>query len=179
MTVPNETPEVLSNGDSGPAISRLTRRQFLASAGAAIGTVGAASLLGCGRASRNSMESSFTLPDMPNPNPAYQGCLSRDGGLLLFTRTKTRQLLAYGMNANGRAIWALCDGARTPAIIASEYRKHSGRIEAEATEFLSELMKLGVVVAGLHIVPVGRFPKPPKGRCYHAQTTPQQHNESR
>jgi hypothetical protein len=99
---------------------------------------------------------------------------------LLFTRTKTRQLLAYGMNASGMAVWALCDGTRTQDAIAAEYGKRRGRREAEgeAAAFISELMKLGVVVAGFHIVPAGRFPKPPKGGCYHAQTTPQQRSES-
>ena len=164
----NDSPENASSNAGAPVISKLNRRQFFALAGAAAGAVGAVTLMGCGHSSPGDSASSVRLPDMPSQNPAYRGWLSRDGGILLSTRTPKGQLLAYGVNSNGRKIWSLCDGARTPDKIVSEYSRQSGRLEAEATAFLAALMKLGVVVAGCHIVPTGNFPRPPSGGCYHS-----------
>jgi len=165
-----EHPEVLRDGNSKPTICKLSRRQFMALTGAAVGAVGATALMGCGGPRRATTTSAIKLPDMPSHNPAYRGWSTPDGGLLLSTQTDKMQTLAYGMNSNGRSIWSLCDGTITPEAVASQYEENTGRLGAEAAEFLAKMMDLGVVVAGYHVVPAGRFPRPPAGGCYHTQT---------
>ncbi len=96
--------DVPGSTEGGPTISRMTRRHFLAMAGAAAGVAGIAVVLKrlTSASSRQQTSAKVRLPDMPSPNPAYRGWVTADGGLLLSTRMQHDKFLAFRLNANGR-----------------------------------------------------------------------------
>jgi hypothetical protein len=153
-----------------PAISKLSRREFVAltavAAGGSVLATGWAGARAPDRAAVGGTEA-VPLPEQPNLNPAFLARLLPDGDLLLWTTKSKGELLAFRLNRNGRLLWSLCDGGRRPVEIAREYGRVTGRPPAEGEAFLQRLLACGVVAAAAHIVPKGDFPRPPRGGCYH------------
>lgn len=159
--------------EPNPQILRLSLRQMLLWLGTAGATVvagfGSATVLR-GEESPQSPDSStrFQLPRNPSHNPAFFTRAIPNQEALVWTHGKGKEMVAYRLNIQGRDIWRLCDGSRTPAQIAAEYEAKTGRPQQEATGFLEQLQNTGVVVTGGFVVSAGRFPRPPAGGCYHA-----------
>lgn len=158
-----------SKSNGAPDIWEISRRDFLAVAAAAAGGVLAPSALGGAAADATApgRRARIKLPDVPSQNPAYLVRESSEQGLIIWTQLPDREFRAYRVNRRGRQVWELCDGVRTPDVIAAEYARVARRPAAEAVAFLDRLKTFGVVVAGAHIVAEGPFPRPPHGGCYH------------
>jgi len=157
----------------GPGIRRLSRRDFVALTAAAAGGAALVTSLPAvagtpagpaGTAGR------VVLPAQPSHNPAYLARATPRGGLVLWTRRGAGELAGFRLNAAGRQVWELCDGASSAEAIAAAYARRAHRPAGEATPFLAELLRLGVVAAGAVVVTAGEFPHPPEGGCYHRRT---------
>jgi hypothetical protein len=157
-----------------PVIQRITRRQWLAwmrGAGVALAAgAGGMNLLPQLQAAPSSGTAArFRLPEHPNQNPAYRAWATPDQGVVVWTQQEDRKFTGYRFNANGRCVWRLCDGTRPAKQVTADYAAQTGRKEEEATDFLDQLQKLGVVVCGGYIRTSGAFPTPPEGASYHAR----------
>lgn len=155
-----------------PGIRRLSRRDFVALTAAAGGAVVAASLpaLAGPPARPREAAGSVALPAEPSHNPAYLARPAPRGGLVVWTRRGGGELAGFRLNAAGRHVWELCDGASSEQAIAAAYARRTGRAAREAAPFLAELTRLGVVATSGIVVPAGDFPRPPAGGCYHRRT---------
>jgi hypothetical protein len=156
----------------GPGIRRLSRRDFVALTAAAGGAALVASLpaVASQPAGPPGAAGRVVLPAQPSHNPAYLARGTARGGLVLWTRRGAGELAGFRLNAAGRQVWELCDGASSAEEIAAAYARRAHRPAGEAAPFLAGLLELGVVAAGAVVVTVGEFPHPPEGGCYHRRT---------
>ena len=156
-----------------PLCRKITRRQFHGLAGTLL-AIGVTASINCslkqkGKEVQSRRSDRFTLPPHPSHNPGFRGYLAQDGTLILTTQ-RGDDFIGYSINGNGRFIWALCNGQRPMDNIARQYNEATSRPETEAVEFLRKLSDLGVIVSGGYITPMGNFPIPKSGDCYHVRT---------
>lgn len=150
-----------SRKTDGPAVAGLSRRDFLRLAGAAAAAAGVlpasayAADPPAGETPRGETRTVTVLSKNPTRNPGFNVRELPDQGLLVWARRSERDLRAYRMNGFGRCVWGLCDGKRDAAGIAAEYEKLTRRAGREADDFLSSLLKLGVVASGAKVVAIG------------------------
>jgi len=112
-------------------------------------------------------DSRVRLPGYPSHRPGFSARGLQDGGLLLWVRDSDGVTTGYRLNANGRAIWALCDGRRSKEEIGAIYQTRTGRSGTEAIDFLKSLIVFGPVVVGGYVVTKGTFPRAPEDGGYH------------
>jgi hypothetical protein len=162
----------IENADPKPAISRVTRRQVLlwmGGAGAAVVAGGGAVALlrKSGSAPPSRAAKRFGLPAHPSHNPAYRAWGTPDDGVVVWTYKDGKRFVGYRFNSAGRFVWRLCDGSGPVTEVAQAYAAQTKRAPQEATEFVENLLKAGVLAAGGYVVPAGSFPKPAPGGSYH------------
>lgn len=100
------------------------------------------------------------------PSPAFWVRPLPAGGLLTWVRRKNDTTIGYELNAQGRFMWRLCNGARSLEDICSEYAGRTGRPVDEARAFLADLRAKGLIVRGGHVVTSRLFPDQVEGGRY-------------
>ena len=159
------------SSSEAPTLESISRREFVAIAGAAVAafatgsaTAARAATDGPGGGRRN--ENMLNLSKHPSPNPAFGAWETKDGGVVLWTHRPHSKLVSYRLNANGRRVWRLCDSKRPIDQIADEYNRKTGREKSEARTFLGELTDKSILVAGGFVVLARDFPKALPGGWY-------------
>lgn len=154
-----------------PAIDRVSRREFIAIAGATVILASSQAVPDGTSRLETSMSTAqsnpgFVLTANPSQNPGFRVQNVPNGGLLLWSQSPKKGISAYRVNELGARLWALCDGDRTPEQVAARYTELTARTASEAHAFLNTLLSIGVIVAGAKVVTLGKFPQAKAGGCY-------------
>lgn len=155
----------------GPAINKLSCREFLKFSGLVVAGVLCAPAFLSARSARaeekpapNTEYKKVKLTSKVMRNPGFMVKELRDGRLMAWVRRPNGEFTGYSFNTLGRFVWKLCDGNATEKAISEEYSKTFSRPATEVHLFLDELRKKGLLSQGGYVVSSAGFPKAPSGR---------------
>jgi hypothetical protein len=159
--------------DRKPAISRITRKQFLAWTGGIIGVAVAGVSIsrlkprGTRKEEKPGEYVRMGSKDCPTQNPAFAMLDTQPGKLILYTSTPRKEWRAYSLNATAQLVYCFCDGRRTMDAIAQEYSNASGRAGSEVAGCVASLVQQNLVLVGQTVRTLGEDLQPlvsPGGR---------------